>query len=30
MVGDETFHNLNKDVAKAGTWYDKDRDMKAW
>jgi hypothetical protein len=30
VAGDMTFHNLGRDVARAGTWRDEDRDAKAW
>jgi hypothetical protein len=30
MAEDITFHNLDRGHTKAGTWYDKDRDAKAW
>jgi hypothetical protein len=30
MVGDATLHDLDRDVARAGTWYNEDRDVKAW
>jgi hypothetical protein len=29
IVGDTTFHDSDRDMAKVGTWYGKDWDMKA-
>jgi hypothetical protein len=28
-MGDITFNNLDRDINRAGTWYDNDRDAKA-
>jgi hypothetical protein len=30
MVGDTTFHYLDRDVTRVGTWHDADGDVKAW
>jgi hypothetical protein len=30
MVGDTTFHDLDRDMARVGTWCDEDGDVKAW
>jgi hypothetical protein len=30
MVGYVTFHDLDRDVTRAGTRHDEDRDVKAW
>jgi hypothetical protein len=30
IAGDGTFHDLDRDVARVGTWRDEDRDAKAW
>jgi hypothetical protein len=28
VAGDMTFHDSDRDVARAGTWHDEDRDAK--
>jgi hypothetical protein len=30
IVEDATFYDSDRDVARAGTGYDKERDAKAW
>jgi hypothetical protein len=30
MAGDMTFHDLDRDVARAGTGYDEDSHTNAW
>jgi hypothetical protein len=30
IMGDITFHNLDRDVARAGIWHDEGRDARAW
>jgi hypothetical protein len=30
VVEDATFCDLDRDMARMGTWHDEDGDMKAW